>query len=310
MFYWCSCSYMTYTGFKMFEVITGSESAESTSTTHTQQRVQDVFSKAKQLRANKAELTAAELKKREVNPIVLADGRVLPAKRLVAFQIPGMDAISKDYDKNIQSLKFDDVDKCKDHISAIKENKAELESLLLDLAQQRTKLSETSKELEVTSNSLKEQSSQYAETIASGDIGAADALENTRLEQVQVNETNKQECKRKVEAIKQAEVLLKHDLTIWEEMEKSLSRHSLLQQYKIIHEKLNEQISLMTENYQALDGLAADLWGDNYDRWEHTKRFQELIHNSKDYARLKAAAIRHQSFVNSDIVERNPKFYR
>lgn len=123
---------MTYTGFKMFEVITGSESAESTITTHTQQRVQDVFSKAKQLRANKAELTAIERQKREENPIVLASGRV----RLGTFKIPGMDAISKEYEENIQSLKFDDLGECKDHLAAIKEGKTELENLLFDLAQQ------------------------------------------------------------------------------------------------------------------------------------------------------------------------------
>lgn len=269
---------MTHTGFKMFEVIAGSESAESTITTHTQQRVQDVFSKAKQLRANKAELTAAERQKREANATVLGNGRVLPPKIPLTFQIPGMDGISKDYDENIQSLKFDDVDECKDHLTAIKEKKAELENLLLDLAQQQTELSETSQELEVTSNSLKEQASQYAETIARGDIGAADVLENTRLEQVQVNETQKQECKRKAEAIKQAEVLLKHDLTIWEEMEKSLSRHSLWQQYKIINEKFSDKINSISECAESLDKLALMLWGGNYERWEHRNKTKSLMH--------------------------------
>jgi hypothetical protein len=247
----------------MFEVI---EDTNTSASDNVVEHIQGVFNAAKQLTAKKVELKAIALERQKIANI--------------SRKITELSAVNEEYRDTLQALEVEGVDLNKMYHSAIQSHKQGFENRLVDLGNYRADLEETLKELEVAGSLLESQSDEYAEKLADGDIAGADLLEKQRNTALQENDKEQQEVKHKIDGVKNAENLLKADISICAEIEKVSRRSLLLSQYQEEKNLFDAQLEELTVVYKNLDGFASELWGNNYHYWDHLYQLTNTIRSS------------------------------
>ncbi len=279
----------------MFEIIGNSG---ETVTPEAIEYINAVFNTAKQLKAERTALIDAEKNNRK--------GTVLESRSIHAYQVKGVGENHDKYKDNLKTLEVDNIKSNEIHVFVINEQKTALENRLSDLASYKKDLEVELQELKKSDVLLQDKSQEYAEKLASGDITAADVIENKRKSQLQDNNNQQQEILDKIEGCKKAESLIIADISIYGEIEKISCYNLLLLKYNAIKTPIYEQLEAAKETYENLNTIARKLWGDNYDRWEHICKLQDFISDGKN-ATLKRGFIESHE-ARKELYEKNPKF--
>jgi uncharacterized protein (DUF3084 family) len=256
----------------MFEVIGNSG---ETVTPEAIEHINAVFNTAKQLKAERTALIDAEKNKRK--------GTVLESRSIFAYQVKGAGENHEQYKDNLKTLEVDNIKSNEMDVFVINEQKIALENRLSDLASYKEGLEVEWQELKNADALLQDKSQEYAEKLASGDIAAADVIENKRKSQLQDNNNQQQEILDKIEGCKKAESLIVADISIYREMEKISCHNLLLLQYNTMKMPIYEQLEAAKETYENLNTIARKLWGDNYDRWDANHSYKTTTTNSKKF---------------------------
>lgn len=275
----------------MFEVI---ENNIETISPKALEHINSVFNRAKQLKKEKSALFEATRTASFSN------------RPVQGFQVKGLPENIEKYKDNLKTLEVDDLSYGGMLLSVIKNQKSALESRLADIASHKDRLDVEMQELNQAHPLLVEESESYIEKLASGDIAAAEEIENTRQAQLQENTRQKQAILDKTEGFKKAENLILDDISIYSELEKITDNCLLLLEYNLLAEPIYKQLEANKETYNRLSVISHKLWGDNYDRWGHICKLQDFISDGKNAA-LKRGFIGYIE-ARKELYEINPKF--
>ena len=271
--------------------------------------ITSVFNTAKQLNAETKQQADAKvkwLKEKEVRELNRRHSNKLeqdaPAFYAHGNQIKRRYSDATDsYRKNIKRLEeVEGIELNEMYLASIKSIRHDTKTRLDEINTKIAETSDTLKEQELIGAALNEQSNEYIEKLATGDIEAAEVIENNRIEQVKDNSTKKQGNIYKIDALTKAALLLTDESKILAEMEKTSLRSLLLSKYSAEKSVFENTLASVAGCISRMDDMSYELFGDNYAKWEHLETLNKLVSSCRN------SAIQKQLKNRQQVYERNP----